>query len=425
VLVEVLKFCGAALVALVALAVIAALILRNVSEDEATDQAKQLTEALARSAVQPVIEHGLLADDPSARRKVDRVVRDRVLGGDVVRVKIWSPRGRIVYSDEPRLINTRYVLGDDELDALRTGEVDAELSDLSQPENRFDRGYGQLLEVYLPVESSDGDRFLFETYQRYDAVTESGADLLERFAPALLGALAAIGLLLVPLSWSLARRLQREHAARESLLRRALEASDLERRRIAADLHDGILQDLSGAALSLGAAGERSSETPAPQVLARAAETCRRAVRTLRSMLVEIYPPRLRQAGLESAIEDLLEPLRERGTETNLEIAGEPRLGAEEEALFFRLAQEALRNVAAHADADRVEVRLSAERDLVRLEIADDGRGFSPEEALARQSEGHLGLRLLDDLAADAGARMSIESEPGRGTTVILEAQRR
>ena len=419
-----LKFTGAALVALAALAVIAALILRNVSESEAIDQAKQVTDVLARGAVQPVIDQGLLTGDPEARRRLDRIVRERVLSPDVVRVKIWTADGRIIYSDEPRLIDARYELGADELEALRTGSVDAELSDLSRPENRFDRGHGDLLEVYLPVALPDGRPLLFETYQRFSSVAAGGSDLLSRFAPALIGALIAIAVLLVPLAWSLARRLRREHERRETLLRRALDASELERRRIAGDLHDGILQDLSAAAFSLSALGERipEAENGSKTTLANAAGTCRSAVRTLRSMLVEIYPPRLREAGLESALADLLTPLEERGIEAELTTAPSLGLSEDVEGLVFRVGQEALRNVLAHSGADHVEVRTSRDETSVRLVVRDDGRGFSPEQALARQREGHLGLRLLRDLAADAGGRLEIESTPGEGTTVRLEA---
>ena len=424
ILAEVLKFTGAAVVALAALAGIAALILRNVSEAEAIDQAKQVTEVLARNSVQPVIDSALLANDPAARRRVDRIVRQRVLSRDVVRVKIWTPNGRIVYSDDPRLINSRYELGEEELDAFNTGAVDAEVSDLSRPENRFDRGHGELLEVYLPIETSDGRPLLFETYQRSSSVTASGADLLARFAPALVGALLAIAVLLVPLAWSLASRLRREHSQREALLRRALDASELERGRIAADLHDGILQDLSAAAFSLSALDERTpaARNGAKATLTKAAGACRRAVRTLRSMLVEIYPPRLREAGLDSALADLLTPLEERGIQTTLASAPDLELSDEVEALLFRVGQEALRNVVAHSGAQHVEVRTSSHNGGVRLVVSDDGHGFSPEQALARQSEGHLGLRLLRDLAADAGARLEIESTPGQGTTVLLEA---
>lgn len=424
VLAEVLKFTGAAVVALAALAIIAALILRSVSETEAINQAKQVTQALARGAVQPAIDRGLLTGDPDARRRIDRIVRERVLSPDVVRVKIWTAKGRIIYSDEPRLIGARYQLGDDELETLGGGKVDAELSDLTQPENRFDRGHGELLEVYLPVDVPGGRPLLFETYQRFSSVAASGSDLLDRFAPALIGALIAVAVLLVPLAWSLARRLRREHDRREALLRRALDASELERRRIAGDLHDGILQDLSAAAFSLSALGERTpaAENGARATLVKAAGTCRSAVRTLRSMLVEIYPPRLRDAGLESAFADLLTPLDARGVDTAVEIDAGLELSEAIEALVFRVGQEAIRNAAEHSHAEHVAVSASSDADSVRLIVHDDGDGFSPEQALARREEGHLGLPLLRDLVADAGGTLAIDSSPGDGTTVTLEA---
>ena len=92
-------------------------------------------------------------------------------GIPVVRVKIWDARGRILYSDVRALIGTRYQLGDDELRALRTGGTKAELSDLGRPENRFERGFGNLLEVYLGVRTPTGQRVLFEDYQRFSSVS--------------------------------------------------------------------------------------------------------------------------------------------------------------------------------------------------------------------------------------------------------------
>jgi len=420
---EVFKFAAAALAVLAALAVGAALILRDVSEDEAIDQAQQVTEVLARSAVEPTIDAGLLAGDPRSRARVDRVVREQVLGPDVVRVKLWTPGGRIVYSDEPRLIGARYPLGAEELAAFETGQADAELSDLSEPENRFDRGRGDLLEVYLPVDVGRR-QLLFETYQPFSSVSASGSELLGEFAPALIGAAVALALLLLPLAWSLARRLQREHAAREALLRRALDASQLERRRIAADLHDGILQDLTGAAFAISAAGERMTDDAngSKARVETAAATCRSAVRTLRSTMVEIYPPRLHEAGLESALTDLLAPLEERAIETSLEVQDRLELTPETEALLFRVAQESLRNVVAHSGGQNALVRVNADDATVTLLVTDDGVGFSPEEALARRREGHMGLHLLQDLVADAGASIEIESRVKEGTTVRVRA---
>ena len=75
---------------------------------------------------------------------------------------MWTPDGRIAYSDEPRLIGTRYALGEDEQQALATGDAEAEVADLSKPENRFERDEGSLLEVYLPIRTPGGRQALFE-----------------------------------------------------------------------------------------------------------------------------------------------------------------------------------------------------------------------------------------------------------------------
>ena len=93
------------------------------------------------------------------------------------------------------------------------------------------------------------------------------------------------------------------------------------------------------------------------------------------------------------------------------------------EALLFRVAQEAVRNVRAHADARRLDVSVTTGDGRVTLEVADDGRGFTPAEAPAANApEGHFGLRLLADLARDSGADFELVSAPGAGTRVRLEA---
>jgi signal transduction histidine kinase/translation initiation factor IF-1 len=420
-----LQFAAAGVAALLVLITVGALALARLSRKEAVDNAKQVTQVLARAVVEPALSNDLATADPRARARLDRIVRQRILRGDVVRVKLWNAQGRIVYSDRRELVGARYPLsGDDSRALLGSGKVEAEVSDLSRPENRFERRAGKLLEVYLPVTTPDGKRLLFETYQRYSAVTASGRQLWGQFAPALIGALLVFELVQLPLAWSLAKRLQRGQRDREGLLRRALDASDLERRRIASDLHDGAVQDLVAASYSLAAARDRvnGGDVAVGDALDRAAATSRGAVRQLRSLLVEIYPPRLREAGLESVLADLVAPLEEGGIEASVEIDGEARLPDDVEALFFRTAQEGVRNAVEHADPKNLRVRVtSADRRAV-LSVTDDGRGFTPDEALDRRSEGHFGLRLLADLAQDADAHFTIESAPGRGTTVRVEA---
>jgi signal transduction histidine kinase len=366
---------------------------------------------------------GVTGGDPVALRRLDRAVRARVLVDPVVRIKIWTPSGRIVYSDERRLIGQRYPLGDEELAALRGGRVAAAVSDLRHSENRYERNRKKLLEVYLPVRTPSGRLLLVETYMRFSSVAASGRRIWTAFAPALLAALVLLWLTQIPLALSLARRLRSRQREREELLVRAIEASDIERRRLAADLHDGPVQDLAGISFSLGtAAGDLRGATQASlqELLERAARVTRESMRQLRSLLVELYPPNLHSAGLESALTDLAAPLRSRGVEVELQLLAPASAPAEVEQLVFRTAQEALRNVLDHANARHVKIALIMDEGPLRLEIRDDGRGFDPNAVAEASRQGHVGLVLLRDRAADLGGVLTVQSEPGAGTTVAL-----
>jgi signal transduction histidine kinase len=222
----------------------------------------------------------------------------------------------------------------------------------------------------------------------------------------------------------MARTLHDNRQEREALLLRALAASDTERRRIASDLHDGVVQDLAGTSYALAAAADRIDGIAGPEVssaLRDGAKQTRRSIRQLRSLLVDIYPPDLHRAGLAAALSDLVAPLESRGVHARVELPPGLRLEPDSEALMFRTAQEALRNVMAHSDAHHVDVSVILENSHAGLTIADDGRGFSPEIAETARGEGHLGLRVLADMARDAGGKLDIDSEPGRGTRVLLE----
>jgi two-component system NarL family sensor kinase len=153
----------------------------------------------------------------------------------------------------------------------------------------------------------------------------------------------------------------------------------------------------------------------------RAEETTRGAVRELRGLLIEIYPPRLREAGLADALEDLVRPLEQRGVSASVDVPPGLELPYETTALLYRTAREAVRNVAEHAGASDVRVSLTRENGRVALSVAADGKGFRPEEALDRPAQGHFGLRLLADQVQDAGGTFELDSAPGRGTRLRVE----
>jgi signal transduction histidine kinase len=408
---------GVAAVALVGLA--SFLLMRSIGTDEATDNASEVTRLLGEGVVQPRLTQGVIDGDPEAVRKFDRVIRDTIVSEPIVRVKIWDAQGQIVYSDEPRLIGQTFELGEDERRALEHGTPDSEVSDLSEPENQYERNFGKLLEAYTRVTAPDGQPLLFETYQQYSSVTASGRSLWLAFLPALILALVLLELVQVPLATSLARRVRGAHRERLKLLERAVDASDRERRRIAGDLHDGAVQDLAGVAISLDAAARKLGEddAEAASALRRGAAQARGTVRSLRGLLVEIYPPSLQRAGLHAALEDMLAPLSARGIETSLEVEDGLDLGLEREAVCFRVAGEAVRNAQKHAAASRVDVVLRRAGESIELTVTDDGRGF---EAGPGDRPGHIGTALLADLAAEAGGDVAIDSAPGRGTVVRL-----
>jgi two-component system, NarL family, sensor kinase len=420
----VLQFAVSGLLALVLVGVGAFFVLRSQGDAESVRDARRLTRILGTTAIEPALTDSLVRGDPAAIARLDRLVRERVIVDPVVRVKLWTPDGQIVYSDEDRLIGARYTLSAEDRASFTRNEVDAEISDLDRPENRFEKPFHKLLEVYLPVHTPGGQSLLFESYIRYSSVSATGRRVWLPFLLTLIVALAALWIVQVPLAARLERRLRARQREREELLVHAIEASNIERRRIAADLHDGAVQDLAGISYSLDVAAgqaETTTRTELRDVLRTAARVTRESMRQLRSLLVEIYPPNLHDTGLEAAIADLLAPLRRRGIEAELATDGIGRLPPESEQLIFRTAQEALRNVADHANASHVTVSLERRNGTVVALIRDDGAGFDAAVASGRREEGHFGLALLVDRAADLGGRLAIESKPGEGTSIVLE----
>jgi len=263
---------------------------------------------------------------------------------------------------------------------------------------------------------------LYEDYLRFSSISDSERRQLARLAPALVGALLLLWLLQLPLAWSLAKRLRQRRAERELLLQRALDSSQVERRRIARQLHDGVVQDLAGTSLSLAAAAERvdgAGDRETGDLVRGGAASVRRAMRELRALLVGIYPPSLRRSGLASAVGDLVAPLAERGVQVDVDVPEDLRLTAEAEETLYRCAQEGVRNAVKHADAHSVRVAVARVDGRVTLTVSDDGRGFDP--ASGRNGDPGLGLRLLEDLAAESGGRVDVSSAPGEGTQLFVE----
>ena len=413
---EVAKSAALSLAAITAVSVGGFWAARTAATQEAVREAEAATELLAASIVSPALDEGLLRGDPESIEALDEAVQSHVLGERILTVRVWDPDGTILYSDDLTNVGARFPLEEEEREVIATGESHAELSDLAKQENADQTDFDQLLEVYVPVETPDGQRLLFETYQSTSGLDASTRGILGAFAPVLLAVLGVFGLIQVALSWRLARTLERAQAERELLLQRAFAASEAERRSIAADLHDGVVQDLVGLTFALdGMAGGASD--PSADALTSAAGTSRRSVRSLRSLLVEICPPNLEDIGLVGALADLAAALGSQGMDVVTEVDPDVVLTPDAQAAVYRVARESLSNARKHARAKRVEVRLARKGPRCVLSVADDGVGFDP----AQVPSGHMGLRMMRDVAASVGATLTVDSAPGHGAVLRME----
>jgi signal transduction histidine kinase len=418
----IIRFSIGAIAALTLVSVFTAFASRRVGTERAIAEARNATFYIAKGVIETNASDGLLAGDPTAVQRLDDRVDAAVIRGSLIRVKLWSKEGQIIYSDQKELIGQTFVLDEDkaEMFANHDDVVRAEVSDLSAPENAFERPFKKLLEVYQLTETMEHTPVIFEAYFTYSGVSSVGRNLWKQFAPIAIGSLIALELIQVPIFITLARRLRAAQLQRERLLRHAIQASEAERRRIASDLHDGVVQELTGVSLSLAAAS-RSESDDAPK-MGEASSSIRSSIKSLRSLLVEIYPPNLHEEGLEFALGDLLGGVSNRGMSVKLDIdLGKAELSADTVGLMYRSAQEALRNVVSHSGATRVRLVARVSGNVARIVVDDDGRGFTPEQIEHTTTDGHFGLRALSGLITDAGGKLSVLSAPGAGTRVEVK----
>lgn len=217
----------------------------------------------------------------------------------------------------------------------------------------------------------------------------------------------------------LARRLNLMSEEIQTLLQARQELATLEERnRLARDLHDSVKQQVFAAAMTLGTAEslwERDAEAARDKV-AQALALCRQTQQELSGLLYELRPIALEDKGLASALREYAGRWSlQSGIETQVAIQDEQLLAPEVELALFRVAQEALANVAKHSQARQVEVVLSHSESAVSLEVLDNGRGFI---SLASVQRG-MGLRSMRERMEALGGELDVTSAPGRGTRVM------
>jgi two-component system sensor histidine kinase UhpB len=210
--------------------------------------------------------------------------------------------------------------------------------------------------------------------------------------------------------------LSRLENERRDATRRVLAAQEGERLRIAQELHDEVGQTLTAVLLQLG----RSARHAGPELgaeLLETQETARASLEEVRRISRELRPEALDDLGLSSALVALTERFSQNtGLEVRRELDRElPALSEEAELVIYRVAQEALTNVARHADTDRAQLSLTRANGRLTLRVLDEGIGLDPQ----RSERG--GLRGMRERAVLVGAELTVSRRPRRGTEVRLD----
>ena len=393
-------------------------IIDNTATAVSLDEAGSFGAESVTLALAPFLTDELLEADPSARAAVNEAGNALIKRGGIDHIKIWSEEGVVLWSDEQSIVGETFDLDADDRRLFGSQEYTVDVSHLDKVENNFEAASGdsRLLEVYVGAATTAGTPVVVEIYAPYDLVTQRAATLRREFVPVMTAALIVLAVAQLILVFFLGRRLARSERRHTNLLERLIESSDAERRRVAAQVHDGVVQDLIGISFGLAALAESTPERAEP--LSEMASSTRGAVTSLRSLLGSIYPVEVPPDGWVAGIDDLVDALRQLGVDVRLEV--EPlRLAPTEELLILRVAREALRNVAAHAQATEVVVRLVDRRGRLVLTVTDNGSGFEP----SKTEVGHIGLRLIHDVIQDAGGELTIESAPDDGTTLTVELE--
>jgi signal transduction histidine kinase len=336
-----------------------------------------------------------------------------LLGREIVRVKIWNDSGVIVFSDESRLIGNNYGLSDDLLAAFN-GELIFETPSLTNPENVYERGLGDLREYYVPFHNSEqGVDFVFEVYELSDNLVETVDNI--RYAIWISLGLGAAGLLaalaMATVANARAERKQKERS--ERLIRQLLEARDDERTRIIGALHDDIGQPLYRILFGLQASRDMlEQDSDAYEELLNLDSLVRQVDATLRTELTALRDEPGIEIDLELALSELAEVV-EAESELDIDFVSDVAtdLPLPHRATLYRAAKEALTNVQRHAHAVHVTIRLVEGRDSTMVEVVDDGAGSVGDPG--------LGLTTTRDRLEAIGGGILVEDAKGGGTRFV------
>jgi two-component system, NarL family, sensor kinase len=411
------RFLLVGVASLVLVAVPTVLLFNSIALNHGLETAIESGRNLTVRTLAPDTTTATIAGDPTALARINLIVGARMGDGSITRIKIWTVTGRVVYCDEAALIGRTFPLPE-VATLLRAGSRSgiAEMSQKRKAENEFETDITELVEVYTLGAASTGEPLIYEAYFPASLVNTARHDLLIQMAPVGLAALVLLSLVQLPSAMHLSRRVQVSRQSRERLLVQTVAAADHERRRLAQELHDEVIQDLAGVAYALSSLGDHLDAKNGPAVEGLG-KILRRDVGILRAMVTELIPPELDPQNMASSLSDLGAALREAGARVDVDVDDDLGLNDTTATLIYRVARESMHNAAKHGQPSKVDVRIARGDTHTVLTVVDDGRGF---ESTVEPAPGHFGLKLIRDTVAEAGGTLLVDSRIGQGTRVEL-----
>ncbi|GAA1283554.1 hypothetical protein Psi02_30140 [Planotetraspora silvatica] len=411
------------------------------AEDDARRRVESVARQVAATVLVPMTEQNFVRLDGVGRGHLRDHVSPFLESGTVQRIKVFRVDGdlaTVVFSDEPRVEGLSGRQDSQLATSLDPGEV------LVRPvpvdaEHRYETGLaGSRLEVFLGFRDAGDNDMRLELYLPVDVPGTTRHAVLVLLPTVLIG-LVLLTAATVPLSVTLARRMERDRAEQRASREYGLAAAELARRDVARRLHDGVIPNLAGVGLLLQgvrSAADRQSGSTSDHGWSRRRDLLDRAqnllageVRELRTLLTELLPDEPVGRDFAGALSDLAARIRQGETTgpapaVDIDVSGIGHLGEQPAVILHRVAGELLRNAFRHAQARTVRIRVAAVGTgpgaAVELTVTDDGVGFDPSRI---RRPGHIGLRLVRRLIEDEGGRFVVISEPGAGTAVTVSVR--
>ena len=438
------RFLAVSLVVVIVGGAAVGLVLGQLIETSAINRTTDVTALYVESFVAPQLQSLRTSSQltPEEIASLQSLLTQTGVGQRIVTFRVWSTNGVILYCPNTQLIGRSFPMEGDRGRAAQ-GAVTGDISDLSDPENVFERQHwSHLLEIYMPIRASGSSLIIAvaELYQLPDELeAEVNHDRLVAWGFVALAALLAyVALAFVVRQGS--KRIIRQDAdlrakvtelsdllAQNATLHRHLRRAasrtttlnELERRRIGSDLHDGPSQTLAFAMLRLDAVGEAATDDRGDgEGLRTVRSALDEALREMRTIASGLRAPDLERATpTEIVTRAVADHERRSGTHATLEMDGVPEHASlATKIALYRILSEALSNAARHGMATDVRVAVSCgDGGWLVAEVSDAGPGFDPR---TRQKDGHLGLAAIRERAELLGGRVEVASNVGSGTRV-------